>query len=159
MKTNYLFPNKYKTIGWCLYVPFFILGVMLMLQIGVDDDLVRIPWFALSCSNILSPLECFVPMKEVGFMYEIVIIGLILSLLFIAFAREKDEDEFTISLRMKSMIWAFKVDAVFLIIGTLFVFGLAYLDFLFIFIFLIFMLYIVRFYYELYKMRRANDEE
>ncbi|HQP54463.1 MAG TPA: hypothetical protein PK368_10525, partial [Bacteroidales bacterium] len=37
MKTNYLFPNRFKKIGWLLFIPGIILGVLCLIdQSGIS---------------------------------------------------------------------------------------------------------------------------
>ena len=85
-------------------------------------------------------------------------VGLVLSLLFISFARLKEEDEYTINLRMKSMAWAFKVYGVIVIIATLTIYGLGWYYVMLVFVYLAFLLFIGKFYYELHKFTFVNGE-
>ena len=78
----------------------------------------------------------------------------------ISFARLKEEDEYTINLRMKSMAWAFKVYGVIVIIATLTIYGLGWYYVMLVFVYLAFLLFIGKFYYELHKFRKeAINEE
>jgi fatty acid desaturase len=87
-------------------------------------------------------------------------VGMILSLLFISFARLKDEDEYTVNLRMKSMAWSFKVFGIVVIVATLTIYGMIWFIVMLILVYLIFFLFIGKFYYELHKFRKeAQNEE
>ena len=90
---------------------------------------------------------------------EICIVGMILSLLFITFARLKQEDEFTINLRMKSMAWAVKGYGLIIMMTTLFVYGTNWLYIMLLSIYLVFFLFIIKFYYELEKSRKEAPHE
>lgn len=52
-----------------------------------------------------------------------------------------------------------KVDAALLIAALLFTYGMVFFYFWYAYLILIFLLYVGRFYYELYKFRRSSDEE
>ena len=131
MKFEYLFPEVYKKIGWVMFVVFSVLYVE----------------------------NSFIQQND-GWEDEICMVGFVLSLLFISFARLKEEDEYTINLRMKSMAWAFKVYGVIVIIATLTIYGLGWYYVMLVFVYLAFLLFIGKFYYELHKFRKeAINEE
>ena len=60
------------------------------------------------------------------------IVLFIISLLLIAFSREKEEDEYMEYLRSRSMRWAILTSGVVTIVVTLLVYNIAYLYFVFI---------------------------
>ena len=95
-----------------------------------------------------------------GMFDEIRIVAMSLGLLFVAFAREKDEDEYVEHLRLHSFAWAIKANTVLLILGTWFLFGGLYLWFVLFWLISLFLIYIAKFQWELRKMRKgASDEE
>ena len=171
MKFNYLFPEVYKKIGWGMFVVFAVLNVLWMTDtIGA--------WFPCKVISIV-PSSTFGDSSFVvqnnGWEDEICMVGMILSLLFISFARLKDEDEYTINLRMKSMAWAFKVFGIVVIVATLTIYGMIWFIVMvatltiygmiwfivmLILVYLIFFLFIGKFYYELHQFRKeAQNEE
>ena len=105
MKFEYLFPEVYKKIGWVMFVVFSVLYVLSFA--GVLSSLFPCKVFSLLPFTFLSE-NSFIQQND-GWEDEICMVGLVLSLLFISFARLKEEDEYTINLRMKSIAWAFKV--------------------------------------------------
>lgn len=155
MKFNYLFPEVYKKIGWGMFVVFAVLNVLWMTDtIG--------PWFPCKVISIVPSLtfdHSYVVQND-GWEDEICMVGMMLSLLFISFARLKDEDEYTINLRMKSMAWAFKVFGIVVIVATLTIYGMIWFIVMLILVYLIFFLFIGKFYYELHQFRKeAQNEE
>ena len=122
MKFEYLFPEVYKKIGWVMFVVFSVLYVLSFA--GVLSSLFPCKVFSLLPFTFLSE-NSFIQQND-GWEDEICMVGLVLSLLFISFARLKEEDEYTINLRMKSMAWAFKVYGVIVIIATLTIYGLGW---------------------------------
>ena len=139
MNYNYLFPPVFKKIGWVLFVIFAVLNVLWM-------------------TGDIEGLGKFI-MTNDDWTDEICIVGMILSLLFITFARLKQEDEYTINLRMKSMAWAVKGYGLIIMMTTLFVYGTNWLYIMLLSIYLVFFLFIIKFYYELEKFRKEVPHE
>ena len=158
MKTNYLFPHKCKWIGWALFVPFFLLAIYSLVADQEIDNWVTLPWPCIGWA-FFSNAAGDIGINSVGLGDEIEGVVLTVSLLLIGFAREKQEDEYTIALRFKSLAWSMKVDAALLIAALLFTYGMVFFYFWYAYLILIFLLYVGRFYYELYKFRRSSDEE
>ena len=94
-----------------------------------------------------------------GMFDEIRIVAMSLGLLFVAFAREKDEDEYVEHLRLHSFVWAIKANTVLLILGTWFLFGGLYLWFVLFWLISLFLIYIAKFQWELRKMRKEGGDE
>ena len=86
---------------------------------------------------------------------ELIIICLTVSMLFIAFSREKDEDECIANIRMQSLVWAIMVNSSLLIVATMLVFGLPYLTFMSIYMFSFLLLFIVKYQWTIYQFRRT----
>ena len=138
-----------------MFVVFAVLNVLWMTDtIG--------SWFPCKVISIVPSLtfdHSYVVQND-GWEDEICMVGMILSLLFISFARLKDEDEYTINLRMKSMAWAFKVFGIVVIVATLTIYGMIWFIVMLILVYLIFFLFIGKFYYELHQFRKeAQNEE
>lgn len=139
-----------------MFVVFAVLNVLWMTDtIGA--------WFPCKVISIV-PSSTFgdssFVVKNNGWEDEICMVGMILSLLFISFARLKDEDEYTINLRMKSMAWAFKVFGIVVIVATLTIYGMIWFIVMLVLVYLIFFLFIGKFYYELHQFRKeAQNEE
>lgn len=156
MTRNYLFPARFKKLGWMLLIPF---GVALIL-FGTEllKCKLELTVFAFIRQQI-GETEFFKFIKN-DVTDEIIFIGLIVSLLMISFSRENDEDEFITQLRANSLIWALLVSYAILIVGILFIYEFMFLYFLYINMILILVLYVVKFNLTLYKFRKSiKDEE
>lgn len=90
---------------------------------------------------------------------EIIIVGLIVSMIFIAFSKEKDEDECIAQIRMQSLVWSILIGSVLLILATVFVYGFAYATVAFLNMFLILFLFVIKFNIELHKFRRTGRDQ
>jgi uncharacterized membrane protein len=96
---------------------------------------------------------------DLNFTDEIALTGIILSLLFIAFAREEHEDEYIGSIRLKSLQWAVLVNYSLLILATWLIHGFPFIDVMMYNMLTVLIIFIVRFHLELRKNRIANPEK
>lgn len=147
MKKNYLFPTTFRKIGWCLFVPFVIMGLICLFNAN-DESWLKVSAFSVIPWGVIKN----------SLFDEISVIGLAISLLFIAFSREKDEDECIASIRSSSLIWATIAGYLLLIVCTMLIYDLSYLNFVFIDLFMILILFITKYNIELYKFRRSNND-
>lgn len=154
MKSNYLFPVVFRKIGWCLFVPFFALGVYYLF--GDGNGIPTSEWKALALVDGFSETKFLTVATNDGWADEGIVIGLTVALLFIAFSREKDEDECIANIRMRSLVWAIVVNCALLIIATMVVFGLPYMNFMAVYMFSSLCLFIVKFQWSLHQFR-ANS--
>lgn len=90
---------------------------------------------------------------------EILTIASIIGGLFIAFSREKEEDELIDEIRKSSLIWATYVNYGFYILMTLLIYGFDFLVILQINVFTLLIVLIVRFEWYKYQLKRSMDDE
>lgn len=153
MKSN-LLPNKFKGIGMILFVPFFIICLWALISGELEFDFLKWPCLSLFSSEIGSSDFKFFSIGVTDPVNEIGMAGLLISLCLIALSREKDEDEMTGLIRMQSFVWSFWATAIILGFGIIFLYGVSFLYFSFVAIFLEFMLFIAKFNLEMHKARR-----
>lgn len=157
MKKNYLLPHGFKMIGLIMLVPFLAACIWLLLgPCECDWVLVKAP--ALMTLDLNSTSEWF-GITRTDPVNEICMLGLLVSLVFLALSREKDEDEMTAVVRMQSFVWSFWCTAVIMLVAILFVYDYAFLLFAFASVFVCFILYICKFNYEMIKIRRTENEK
>lgn len=109
MKTNrYLLPHAFKKVGWIMFALFAVLYVSVMIY---TSDL---HWTWDTVTNMYIPSKSMSPALNrflAGGPYDIATMAFIMpllsivSLLMIAFSREKVEDEYIMKLRGDSLIW------------------------------------------------------
>lgn len=149
MDTKLLLPNRYKWIGLILLLPSLILGI----------------------SNLYNDFRFeFLTIKNTGrgafdgdvnLTDEFALTGTILALLFIAFAREKQEDEYIESIRLKSLQWAVLVNYSLLLIATWLVHGshgFTFIDVMIYNMLTVLIIFIVRFHLVLGKNNVRKPE-
>lgn len=147
MRKNYLFPTTFRKIGRCLFVPFAITSFICLFD-GSNEDWLKV--------NALSVIPWGIIKNSL--FDELSMIGLTVSLLFIAFSKEKDEDECIANIRSNSLIWATITAYSLLIVCTMLIYDMQYLNFVFIDLFMILFLFIIKYNIELYKFRRSNND-
>lgn len=139
MKTDYLLSPSCKKVGLWLGIP-FVLGGLYLLSNG--------SWMDTSLSQI-GMRDCF---------DELVVIGLAVSLLLASFSREKDEDECIAHLRMQAWTMAVVSNYLILIVVTLCIYGMSYLNFMAVNMFTVLILFLVVFHWKLWRFRKENHE-
>jgi len=157
MKSRFLFPHHYKPIGWVIFVIGFILGIILMLndynypewEVSVfplisENDFFSKPAFEWSTNNIAD---------------EMASVFMIVGGILVSFSKTKDEDEYISKIRMESLIWATYVNYIILIITILFVFDISFFNVLIFNMFTILLFFMVRFHYELFKLKNVKEDE
>ena len=166
MKTNYLFPEKCKTIGWKLILFGLVAAILyneeILPTLGPTKAITLIPSEKMSYEegeNVEKTIT-FVTQND-DWTDEIANVALMMGFILVSFTRLKEEDEYTINLRMKTFSWAVKVYGILFILMQLTVYGTGYLIPLLYFHWIIFPLFIGKFYYEIWKFRKevVSDEE
>lgn len=139
MKTDYLLSPSCKKVGLWLGIP-FVLGGLYLLSNG--------SWMDTFLSQI-GMRDCF---------DELVVIGLAVSLLLASFSREKDEDECIAHLRMQAWTMAVVSNYLILIVVTLCIYGMSYLNFMAVNMFTVLILFLVFFHWKLWRFRKESHE-
>ena len=151
MNKNYLFPHRFRIVGWVLAIV-AVVGYLWLPEIHFKmpslyfdtffDDENESGFFRMARTNSLS----------------IAMILLTIGLLFIGFSKEKVEDEFVQYLRAQSLIWATYVTAILFIATTLLIYGIAYIyvPFLVFYVFLI--LFIIKFRIEVHRFNKGGAQ-
>jgi len=141
MKTNYLLPNKYKTIGWLLFLVGIISGIFLQI-FDWDNDSFN---FDFIC--------------DFGFEFldEIISILIIIGGLLVGFTKEKIEDEFIHKLRHESLVWAIIVNYIILLLTVIFIYEENFFTVLVYNMFTPLLFFIIRF--NFLKLKSNSNEE
>lgn len=139
MKTDYLLSPSCKKVGLWLGIPFVLGGLYLLSNES---------WMDTFLSQI-GMRDCF---------DELVVIGLAVSLLLASFSREKDEDECIAHLRMQAWTMAVVSNYLILIVVTLCIYGMSYLNFMAVNMFTVLILFLVVFHWKLWRFRKESHE-
>jgi len=158
MQTKLLFPHWFKQIGWILLIPATIMGI-LYLFFDVSFKLLNLEIFSVYAERIIGRDVAFGVVKN-NLTEEIAAILFIIGAIFVAFSKEKHEDEFIAKTRLESLVWATYANYIILIFCFLFFYNMAFFVVMIFNMFTILIFFIVRFYYILYKSNKMlNNEE
>lgn len=162
MKKSYLFPTYFKKIGWIIVLStllFVLLDIILekdlnfkFKALAIIDDSIRIG---------LPDKDTFFTIAETSFLTTLFPVLIIVGFVFIAFSKEKNEDEYISKIREQSLVWSVLVTCLILVIAIIFIYGTTafyvfWLDFL-----LFFLVFVIKFRVEIFRFKRSikRDEE
>ena len=158
MKLNYLFPNKYKKIGWLIFIPSAIIGLItLILDFEPNSLDFNVP--AIFIEELLGDKHFFGIVNN-NILNEILGVLILLSSLLVAFSKEESEDEYISKIRLESLVWAVYFNYAILLISSLFIFDFAFLWVMIFNMFTILLFFIIRFNWQISKLKKiAHYEE
>ena len=148
MRSSLLLPEKYKRIGLALFLPALVLGIMVQF-FDFQFAFLTLHQDRSDFTNILT--------EDINFTDEIALTGLILGMLFMAFARERNEDEYINRIRLESLQWAVIVNYVLLLVATWLVHGFGYLHVMIYNMLTILLIFLLRFHIVLARERRTSS--
>ena len=151
MKPTLLLPSRFKYIGTVLLIPSIILGLLFRFRDFSFDFLTLRRSYSLVNGNSLNLDE------QINLTDELSLTGLIVGLLFIAFSRQKQEDEFIHHTRLQSWQWAVLINYGLLILATWLVHGLAYIDVMMYNMLTVLLIFIIRFHFILFRNKNAEN--
>ena len=157
MKSNYLFPHKYKKIGWIILIPILVIGLFTFNTDFAPSFLdFRLPALSIdSLDTFGKAQDGFFIMIENNIFNEIIGVLLIISSLLVAFSKEKTEDEYIANIRLESLVWAVYVNYGVLILSFLFVYEFSFLIILVFNIFTLLFFFIIRFNWRISKLQKS----
>lgn len=148
MKNSLLLPNKYKVFGWVIFLLFATLGIFCML---ID--------FKIQGFQIYKFVGGSFNFEDYNLTNEFAVFGITIGLLMIAFTKEEIEDEYISVLRLKSLQWAVLLSYVVLIVLNFSAYGLVFLILLVYNIWTTLLIFIIKFYWSLYKLRKEGLQD
>ncbi|MDX9696836.1 MAG: hypothetical protein RBT49_13685 [Bacteroidales bacterium] len=157
MKTNYLFSSKFKKIGWFLFVTGIILGLIYFIYQS-EPTFLNVNVFAIAEQSLFSKTSFF-SITKTNLFDEIIGLFLIIGSIFIAFSKEKSEDEFISKIRLESLVWATYINYAILTLTIIFVYDLVFFWVLVFNMFTILIFFIIRFNWALYKSKTQLQNE
>jgi hypothetical protein len=158
MKRAFLFPHRYKKVGWLLLLPAFTMGlVSLILEWEPDWLDCRVP--AIFIDKFSSQFQ-IVGMVRNNILNEICGVFLIVGGILTAFSKEKVEDEFITKLRLESLVWATYVNYAILLIAMVVVYDFSFFWVMIFNMFTTLIIFIIRFNWMIVKLKNnlRNEE-
>jgi FlaA1/EpsC-like NDP-sugar epimerase len=158
IKSNdkFLLPGKLRFVGYLLLIPAAALGII-RFRYGIKPEFFE--FHELAVYSVYLETKTFEIIQN-NFIDETVGITLLFSLFFIAFSKEKTENEFVMTLRLKSFFIAAYSNIIFLLFSFLFIYGIGFIKILIINIYFFFIAYILVFrYFYFIKYKNEITEE
>jgi amino acid transporter len=157
MKTNYLFPHRFKKIGWIIFFPSVLLGIY-SLFVELQPEFLNVSVPALLDSPFLEHVQFFRMIKD-NILDEILGVLIIVGGVFIVFSKEKVEDEFISKIRLESLVRATYLNYAILLFALLFIYNMGFFTVMIINMFTILIFFIIHFHWSLYKSKKSLNEE
>lgn len=158
MKSNYLFPHKYKKIGWVVLIPSAIIG-LLTFNFNYEPSFLNFNLPAISWDSLDTPFgkgeDQFFGMIKNNILNELIGITLIISSLIVAFSKEKSEDEYIANIRLESLVWAVYFNYAILILSFIFVYDLSFFQVMVFNMFTVLFFFIIRFNWRISKLQKS----
>lgn len=151
---NYLFPNKYKKLGYILFVS----GVILYLLERFFDIKLETTIFKMYNDRFLGSTTWF-DWSIDDISNELAIILLLLGSIFSLFSKEQVEDEFITKIRLESLVLGIYLNIGILIATTLTIYGTFYLSAIIYSVFTYLIFSFIIFHYKLYQNKKEINNE
>jgi hypothetical protein len=164
MKANFLFPNRFRIIGWILLIPTVVLGYLVIFE-DFEFSFLNIDIFSLlptsfnATPGINPPSFRLWSIVNDNFTQELAGILFIVSAIFVAFSKEKNEDEYISKIRLESLVWATYVTFATQILCLLFFYDFTFLKSMIVNMFTILIVFIVRYNFIIYRSKPQCNEE
>lgn len=142
MNAKWLFPHRFRLIGWLLFIPSILLGLANRYTEFRFEQLDVSGWLVFG---------------EIGnnLTDEVAGLGVIVGLLLIAFSKEKVEDEMISRIRLEALQWSVYANYLLLAIAMLTVYSTAFLEVMIYNMFTVLLVFIGRFRWLLHRHTNA----
>ena len=149
MKNYLLIPNRYKMIGWVTLIFFFTVFIFCY---QIYPNFINPENDSLQFSSLNWSYNGWAQNVQQEVFTSFIIIGLIL----IAFAKEKDEDEYISLLRLKSWNWAVLISYTILLLANITLYGRNFFAFMTYNLLMIPVVFIIKFNLSLWMLRKQQ---
>ena len=154
MKTKYLLPSRFKKMGWFIFVPAVIFGLISWFYEWEPAFLDFHVWGYTGLEETMGKLDIIqTPINNV--LNEICGVPIILSGILVAFSKEKQEDELISMIRLESLVWATYWNYAILLLGIVLVYDVAFLTVMVFNMFTILILFIIKYNWVLHKLKKS----
>ena len=113
MHTKLLLPNRYKRLGWIIFVPCLILTILSILEIFPLMTFFNGDHFFSQWTTVKAPekglIQALFDESSNDIAGEILMTLTAIGFFFVAFSRERTDDEWIMKVRLESLLWAFYV--------------------------------------------------
>ncbi len=124
MKSKFLLPSRFKSIGWLIFIPSIVLGFLTIFN-QWEPAFLDMPVFAIFIDEFMGEKR-LMGMLDNNILNEILGVLAMVSGLMVAFSRERDEDELISKIRLESLVWATYWNYGILILAMILVYDMAF---------------------------------
>jgi hypothetical protein len=156
-----LFPHSFRKFGWILFIPGVVLGgIYMVYEFEWSFMNITLPTFRdeFQLFNNYVP-EAGPRWRIENLTNELICFLILFGAMFVAFSKEIDEDEFHVHLRLSALVWAVYLNIAIQIIAIIILYGFAFLFFMQTNLFLVMILFIVRYHWILRKYKLQTDAQ
>ncbi len=154
MKTSYLLPHKFRSVGWSFFIVGLLAGIIFYIIRDDFDDVLTTNVLSIYKGDSLFGGDAgFFKIIKNGILDDILALLIIIGGLFIGFSKEKEEDEFIYKLRKDSLVWAIIFNYIVLIFTIIFVYDFTFFHVLVFNMFTPLIFYIFRFTFLKFKAK------
>ena len=150
MKSSLLLPPRFTWIGLAIALPSLFLGILYRFREFTIDFLTINRSYKQPLGEKTLNLD-----EQINLTDEVALTGLIVGLLFIAFARRKQEDEFIHHLRLESWQWSVLINYGLLLLATWLVHGMSFIDVMVYNMLTVLLIFILRFHLVLLRSKNG----
>ena len=158
MKTKLLLPNHFKRVGWILLVPSALLGLFIII-FDYEFRFLDTKVFTIYSGSGVFKDPVFFGLIKANLTGTLVGILFLTGAIFVAFSKEKHEDEFIVKIRLESLLWATYINYGVLVLCFLFFYEFEFLYVMIFNMFTILIFFIIRYYYMLYRANKSLSNE
>ncbi len=156
-----LLPNAYKKIGWILFIPALLAGLLFIVldfHLPFEPKINTFGLFGqgLDIGGIKQPAFRF---SEIELIPNLISVLLLIGGIFVIFSKEKKEDEFINQIRLHSLQFSVFVNYALLLLCIFFIHGFLFLNVMVYNMFTVIFIYIIRFHYLLLNNSIIRNEQ
>lgn len=157
MKTSYLFPHRFKKLGWIILLPGLVLG-MLVISSNFELDWLQLSVPSLLNETVMGSTQWFT-WTEQNLTDELATVLIIAGLMLVSFSKERNEDEFISRIRLESLVWATHTNYIVLLLSALFIYGTTFFLAMTFNMFTILGFFTIRFHWALHNSKKMIGHE
>lgn len=151
MKSNFLFPNRFKRIGLFLLIP----GLIIYLYYEFFHSNMFSPEFFTLKVPVFFNEGKFISLSEKNILNGIVGVLILSGSLMLAFSKEKLEDEFIEKIRLESLVWSVYVNVVLILFSFIFFYDWVFFWVMIINLFTVLWFFTIRFNWKIKRLKKT----
>lgn len=152
-----LLSNRFKIIGWILFIPSLILALVYTVLPKMENA-ITITTYGFFGKAFAPASSTAFRFDEIELMPNLASILLLMGGMFIMFSKEKMEDEYINQIRLHAFQSAVFINYILLFVCIIFIHGVSFFHVMIYNLFTTMLIYIFRFQYLLYQNKNSTNE-